>query len=278
MRPTVRPKQKSSRLRLSSPDQRLLSSAELRAFNRNAPLCHITHYTMPTCLWVVVLSQAIVTHAQPLAVNPLAVPKIDASLLTDLKKSRFAMPSSFCELSREDTLKLNSTTLRHTAMRSHGGPSCKYLPFREFNHSTIQYDLVYRFVPKAGSSTVSVIMENLWKQAWKDSTGGKMHEVPLHWLHDKQGFRKVRSCTDDSSLEAWRQRGSVVEFGVMRDPLARFVSGYYYTGENLAMDPLRKVKLSQLPTKLPKKDGGRERLLQFASTLPDGCTNVHLFP
>ena len=44
----------------------------------------------------------------------------------------------------------------NSSLRAHEGPSCKYLPFAENNFSLPS--LIYRHIPKAGSSTAQMLL------------------------------------------------------------------------------------------------------------------------
>ena len=48
----------------------------------------------------------------------------------------------------------------NSSLRAHEGPSCKYLPFAENNFSLPS--LIYRHIPKAGSSTAQMLLWKLW--------------------------------------------------------------------------------------------------------------------
>lgn len=185
-----------------------------------------------------------------------------------LKNPRFEIPTSFCNLTTKgDTLQIYNASLPRSFMRSHKGPSCKYLPFAELNHSSIRHSLIYRHLPKGGSSSVGTLLAGAWNEAWSK------HRGPLAAKKMGQAFKHqdVIPC-NIPFLEASRHYGVAIEFGVAREPLERFISGYYYTHTNMVIDP------STLKKAIPEVDGGAQRLVEFASSLPDGSNNIHLFP
>ena len=108
-------------------------------------------------------------------------------------------------------------------------------------------------------------MGHLLGEAWSDI-----------WSHEhgrsapKLQIQRVINCAD-KQLESARKAGHVLEFAVAREPLSRFASGYFYTGANFLVD-------EKGNRKIPEKDGGRERLVEYLASLPDGCNNGHLFP
>lgn len=172
---------------------------------------------------------------------------------------------SFCELRGEDKLHLHDPSHKTSNMRMHGGPACKFLPFAEWNHSRMKYNLIYRHVPKAGSSTVGHLLGRAWEEIW--AVDGRRGLEMRHRVK----IERVLNCVDPQ-LQAARRGGQTIEFTVSREPLARFISAYFYTETNYLRDPTtHKVKL-------PKVDLGRAGLLHFLGTLPDGCNNGHLFP
>jgi len=174
-----------------------------------------------------------------------------------LEVNKFRVPKNFCELQGGDPLGLQNTSHERNKMHTHGGAACKFLPFREQNHSKIPFSLIYRHLPKGGSSTVGQLLNEMWASAWvnEDRRPNIKH------------LERVHNCMDPQ-LEAARKDGHALEFAVAREPLSRFVSGYFYTNTQFIMNKTTGIK----------EDGGRKQLVQYLSTLPDGIDNVHLFP
>ena len=139
----------------------------------------------------------------------------DSSLLSD---SRFRISPDFCDLFSNDTLALHDSSQASTVMRTHGGPACKYLPFVEYNHTRIPVSLIYRHLPKAGSSAVGNLLLETWKQGWTRAG------LPVPQIQ----IARVLNCAHPM-LEKARDAGYAIEFGVAREPLTRFASGYYHT-------------------------------------------------
>ena len=109
--------------------------------------------------------------------------------------------------------------------------------------------LIVRHVPKAGSSTVTHLLDDLWRKV-----------VDVCSDCPKSNVHKVLNHSHPLVLKLRRERA--VELVVVREPLDRFASGYYYRNRH---------RRSNNESKL-------ERLAAYVSELPDGENDVHLFP
>ena len=152
----------------------------------------------------------------------------------------------------------------NSSLRAHEGPSCKYLPFAENNLSLPS--LIYRHIPKAGSSTAQMLLWKLWTHVREHAPAARpsaVSSIDGNLRHGALRIELVVNCADPQ-LEAARRAGAV-EFSIVREPYARFVSGYYFTRENLLASG---------------EDGGLDRLAEYLSenqyAMADG--NVHHFP
>ena len=130
----------------------------------------------------------------------------------------FRVSPTFCDLHAADPLFLHDQRHSTSKMRLHGGPACKYLPFHEFNHSKMKVSLIYRHLPKGGSSTIGQLLDEAWNDIWSHE---KSQNKPSP--KTKQMLQRVLNC-HDPRLDAARQAGRAVEFAVAREPLSRFVS------------------------------------------------------
>jgi hypothetical protein len=72
---------------------------------------------------------------------------IDPSTLINKNMNKFAVRSDFCDVKKGDTYLGIHNKARSGVMYRHGGSSCKYLPFKDYNHSTVNRNFIYHHLP-----------------------------------------------------------------------------------------------------------------------------------
>lgn len=130
-------------------------------------------------------------------------------------------------------------------MNHEGPPGSHVLPFADF--APVK-SIVSRHVPKAGSSTMTRLLQTLWTAVVRTYNVDVAVNIP-----------KVLNF-DNPTVKRLQARNDTVELVVVREPLDRFASGYYFRRRN-------KYHSSLL-----------HGLAEYARDLPDAETDLHLFP
>jgi hypothetical protein len=107
-----------------------------------------------------------------------------------------------------------------------------------------------------------MLMKSLWAESWI----GESDELRSRAAR-KFDFYKTTACDGDyvndiRSSSSGGGEDSLIEFGVVREPLTRFISAYYYIGAYMAREDR---------TRFPRnisKHGGYAQLKMFVNTLP----------
>jgi hypothetical protein len=70
-----------------------------------------------------------------------------SALINKNMMNKFAVRSDFCDVKKGDTYLGIHNKARSGVMYRHGGSSCKYLPFKDYNHSTVNRNFIYHHLP-----------------------------------------------------------------------------------------------------------------------------------
>lgn len=142
-----------------------------------------------------------------------------------------------------------------------GPPGSHVLPFTELALPGVK-TVISRHVPKAGSSTSTHMVGILWQHVLR----------AFNVSHDNKVVRSVRvPAVLNFDHPRVKEMRDAVEVAIVREPLSRFASGYYYKKRYLAP--------GIMDDDLPRSDGvARRRLAHFVGGLPDNELDLHLFP